>query len=170
MDAALANRIEHHVERASAALFGAAVGYAAYAWLAPMFAQPQLGALTGSAAAMAFVGCDRVLKALGPAKRRYPISILDLRTIELLAFGDSPVTQRDQVPSAGEPLVLDDILAGIAPDARVVRLFDPATMPTPAQLRARIDRHLDNGAPRGESPDASRALHEALAELRRSLR
>jgi hypothetical protein len=40
-------------------------------------------------------------------------------------------------------------------------------MPTPAQLKDRIDRHLDET---DEPPDASQALFEALAELRRSLR
>ena len=69
------------------------------------------------------------------------------------------------VQAADDALLLDDILAEIGPDSRVVRLFDRDAMPTPAQLKARIDRHLE-----GErAPDASRALHEALAELRRSL-
>ena len=80
------------------------------------------------------------------------------------------------------PLVLDDILAEIGPDARVVRLFDRKTMPTPAELQSRIADHLRDGAPsfassktpapsntRAQS-DASQALSAALAELRRSLR
>jgi hypothetical protein len=49
-------------------------------------------------------------------------------------------------------------------------LFDPAAMPTPAQLNARIERHLETGAPPAPSQDASQALHDALADLRRSLR
>jgi hypothetical protein len=43
-------------------------------------------------------------------------------------------------------------------------------MPTPGQLKARIDRHLEGGGPAEASPDASQALYDALAELRRSLR
>jgi hypothetical protein len=68
----------------------------------------------------------------------------------------------------GEELVLDDVLAEIEPDSRVVRLFDPRQMPTPGELRANIDRHLrpDRSA---ANPDATQALSEALAELRRSL-
>jgi len=69
-----------------------------------------------------------------------------------------------------EPLLLDDILAELEPDSRVVRLFDPEAMPTPGQLQARIDRHLEPGESGHDSPDAGQALHDALAELRRSIR
>jgi len=62
------------------------------------------------------------------------------------------------------------VLADVSSDSRVVRLFDPAAMPTPGQLQARIDRHLDGGTSQSPSPDASEALLEALADLRRSLR
>jgi hypothetical protein len=73
-------------------------------------------------------------------------------------------------PAAGdeeEPLLLDDILAELGPDSRVVRLFDRDAMPTPAELKSRIDRHL---GPDGGIPDAGQALNEALDELRRSIR
>lgn len=72
-------------------------------------------------------------------------------------------------PGQPEPLALDDILAELGPDSRVVRLFDPAAMPTPGQLKGRIDDHLRQGAPSAH-PDAAQALSDALAELRRSLR
>jgi hypothetical protein len=67
-------------------------------------------------------------------------------------------------------LVLDDFLAQIGPGARVVRLFDPKKMPSPGQLKSRIDSHLGQRTPPSQSTDASHALSEALAELRRSLR
>ena len=73
-------------------------------------------------------------------------------------------------PRQPDPLVLDDILAELGPDSRVVRLFDPAAMPTPGQLKGRIDDHLRQGAPAPAYPDAAQALSDALAELRRSLR
>jgi hypothetical protein len=76
----------------------------------------------------------------------------------------------ERYEAAEEPLVLDDILEQLSPDSRVVRLFDPAAMPTPAQLKSRIDRHLDGATPEVQAPDASQALHEALAELRRAIR
>jgi hypothetical protein len=69
-----------------------------------------------------------------------------------------------------EPLVLDDILTELGPDSRVIRLFDRAAMPTPAQLKSRIDAHLAREAADAPAPDASQALHDALAELRRSIR
>jgi hypothetical protein len=79
------------------------------------------------------------------------------------------LTERFQ-PVGADELVLDDILAELTPDSRVVRLFDPAAMPTPAQLHARIERHLGDGNSAVAPPDASQALYDALTELRRSLR
>jgi hypothetical protein len=73
-------------------------------------------------------------------------------------------------PAEDEPLILDDILAEIGPDARVVRLFDRRSMPTPGQLKSRIDGHLQQASTPTAPVDASQALSEALAELRRSLR
>ena len=96
-----------------------------------------------------------------------------MRSTEL--DGELVLTEADRlVPSATqageEPLVLDDILAQIGPGARVVRLFDPKKMPSPGQLKSRIDSHLGERTPPSQSTDASQALSEALAELRRSLR
>jgi hypothetical protein len=50
-----------------------------------------------------------------------------------------------------------------------VRLFDAGEMPTPGQLNARIERHLGEESASTAPPDASQALYDALAELRRSL-
>jgi hypothetical protein len=78
-------------------------------------------------------------------------------------------------------LLLDARLPDRAVRSRVVRLFEPSF--TPGALQARIEAHLGDGAsataphpsptpwtgpPAG--PDASDALHAALAEIRRSLR
>ena len=52
----------------------------------------------------------------------------------------------------------------------VVRLFDPAGMPSPGEFRDRIERHVNGHQSPCEYPDASDALHAALSELRRSLR
>lgn len=49
-------------------------------------------------------------------------------------------------------LLLDDALATAGRDSRVVRLFEPSA------------------APQAAPPDASQALYDALAQLRRSLR
>src|SRR4249919_2848867 len=57
----------------------------------------------------------------------------------------------------GHLLLLDDVLAEIGPESRVVRLFDRKAMPTPGQLKSRIDDHLSQGAP-APYPDASQAV------------
>lgn len=73
-----------------------------------------------------------------------------------------------EVP-ANDELLLEDVLPRVESESRVIRLFDPAAMPTAGELRSRIDRHLQNReAP--AYPDAAQALNDALADLRRSLR
>jgi hypothetical protein len=80
------------------------------------------------------------------------------------------LTAAERLHPTGDELVLDDILAELGPDSHVVRLFDPAAMPTAGQLNARIEQHL-RGSPSPAAPqDASQALYEALNELKRSLR
>lgn len=69
-----------------------------------------------------------------------------------------------------DELLLEDVFETIGPQSRVVRLFQPNRVPTAGELQARIDRHLRSGSPRPAPPDASEALHEALAALRQSLR
>jgi hypothetical protein len=168
MDAAPARKIEKNVERLASALFGAAVGYAAYQWFALFVPQPRLGALTGGAFAIGYLMCTRTLNAFHGERRRYPVPVFDLRTIEPVPLEVLELTDADRVPQP-EPLELDDVLAELGPDARVVRLFDRSAMPTPGQLKARIDSHLGQG-PAASVSDASQALSDALAELRQALR
>lgn len=66
-------------------------------------------------------------------------------------------------------LLLNDPIVPLASHSRVVQLFAIQPMPTAGQLADRIDRHLGH-APAIPMVDATDALHEALAELRRSLR
>ncbi|MGE5563972.1 MAG: hypothetical protein ACM3ZV_11815 [Bacillota bacterium] len=172
MQADRATRIEKGVDRAAAALFGLATGYAAFTWLG---AQAQPLARLGESAVAALVSCllcVRALAAVRPAPRKMPVPVFDVREIDSPELGELLLTDRFE-PEPGaeeEPLVLDDILAELGPDSRVVRLFDPAAMPTPGQLNDRIERHLVRDPPPAACHDASQALHEALAELRRSLR
>jgi hypothetical protein len=100
------------------------------------------------------------------------VPIFDVRQLDAIDLAEPLEAEpaAENSASTDEPLVLDDILADLGPDSRVVRLFDPAAMPTPGQLNARIARHLDRDAAPVASHDASQALHDALAELRRSLR
>jgi len=97
-----------------------------------------------------------------------PVELLLTDVVELVLTDADRV--RPAQMHAHDELVLDDIVAELGPGSRVVRLFDPAAMQTPGQINARIERHLDDGASPTAPPDASQALYDALAELRRSLR
>jgi hypothetical protein len=76
-------------------------------------------------------------------------------------------------------LELSDRLEDVCPDSRVVRLFERED-PTPGELVDRIALFLGEGRPPVPSdrpapvttrpPDASAALHDALANIRASLR
>jgi len=153
-------RIEKTVDRSASALFAAAVGYAAYVYLARQVGNPVLAAETGVVSAVALLLSYRLLSGVAPQVRRKTVQIFDVREIEPMPEG----------PPAEEPLDLVDVLTELETDARVVRLFDPAAMPTPGELKTRIDDHLDGAPDAEQSSDAARALHDALAELRRSLR
>src|SRR4051812_49239253 len=139
-----AARIETMVDAGAAALFAAAAAYALHA----------IGSLGiaafggGTSFALAFAGL-RTVEPAGPS-RRVPSPTPVTALLEEADRALSEPKARD------DALVLDDILARLAPDSRVVRLFDPAAMPTPGQLRAGIDRHLDAGP----QPDASQSLHD----------
>jgi hypothetical protein len=143
-------------------------------------------AMAGVAAAVLGFCCSlALLRAVRPEDRRFEIAELALPPIPLTpevlllthasAVAKSAPTQQQQQqqpqqsPEACE-LLLEDVLAQIGSDSRVVRLFDSAAMPSPGELRARIDRHLDTRRVSAAPPDASEALREALAELRRSIR
>lgn len=124
-------------------------------------------------ACVSFAACIYGLRSIAPAPQSFALADIEAAEIEAEVVDELVLRSEDefeppQPAAAEEPMVLDDILAELGPDARVVRLFDPAAMPTPAQMRAKIDRHLqdkNSAAP----PDASSQLFEALAELRRSI-
>lgn len=168
----MVRRVETGVDAGAAVAFAAAIGFAA--WTALGHRPPDLLALAEAlgASALALLLAWRTLGAVRPHAGRSPIAIFDVREIE-----PAPIDIALPAPAESEgegPLELDDILAEIGPDARVVRLFDRSAMPTPGQLKTRIDRHLDrdlNGSGGGDqSAEAMAALHEALEELRRSFR
>jgi hypothetical protein len=194
MDARLAARIETNVERGASALFAVAVGYAAYALLGDFVSLPELAACAAAAAIIANLLSASLLAAAAHRAPRFKVSVFDVSEIEFddelmlteadrlpaqeLVLGEADrvdpselvLTERDRLGTASELLILDDILAELGPDSRVVRLFDRKAMPTAGQLKRRIDTHLEGGAAPVPAPDASQALSDALAELRRSLR
>ena len=193
MDAKLAARIETNVERAASALFAGAAGYAAYALLGDLVSLPELAACAAAAAIIANLLSARSLAAAARRTPRFKVPVFNVGEIEInelilteadrlpaeeLVLGEADradsnelvLTERDRRGTGSEPLILDDILAELGPDSRVVRLFDRKAMPTAGQLKRRIDTHLEGGAAPVPAPDASQALSDALAELRRSLR
>ena len=165
-------RIEKNVDRAASALFALACGYAANLWFAVDLEQPVLGAGAAAAAAFAYLLSIRALDAVQPQSERLPVPIFDVREVEPMEPAELLLTDRLNEPPAAvaEPLLLDDILAQIEPNSRVVRLFDPAAMPRVEAARTGIDLHLEGEISKEQSIEAAQALHDALAELRRSLR
>jgi hypothetical protein len=173
MQAGSIARIEKSVDRAAAGLFALACGYAAYSWFPAAAATPAAGAETAATALLAFLLAYRILSRVQPEARKLPVPIFDVREVEPIEETELLLTERlDPPASTGDEdaLVLDDILAKLDPDSRVVRLFDPAAMPTAGELKSRIDRHLDREDVEARTVDAAQALHDALAELRRSIR
>ena len=159
-----ADRIESIVDIVAAGLLGLAVASAIV-----ILGWPVAAAACGGGAALLVAGV--ALRAVRPDAQDFRLAqfeVSEIETVDELVLTDADRLPPD-VPDPDE-LVLDDILVELEPDSRVVRLFDAAAMPTPGQLKARIDRHLGDGATTAGLADASEALHEALDELRRSLR
>jgi hypothetical protein len=169
MQAADAQRVETGVSYGAAASFAAAAGFAVFHAVDRIVERPGMVAAGGMAAVVAYPAARFLLRLLEGGPRPFPQPVFHIVTIEP---DELLLTESDRLQPAGDaaPLELDDILVEIAPDSRVVQLFDPSAMPTPGQIKARIDRHLDGGTSHSPSPDASEALFEALADLRRSLR
>jgi hypothetical protein len=200
MKAALIELVETGIERGASAVFAAAVGYSAYLFVGTTALDPQLAYVAAGAGVLAYLPCCRLIRMADGSRAptplpEFPAGHFDFaETQELLLTETLPaeellltdrvepdelvLTESDR-PGGNAPLVLDDILAEIGPDARVVRLFDrramPAPGPTPGQLQTRIAEYMKDGTPAAPSDlagpsDASQALSAALAELRRSLR
>ena len=161
-------RIEKAVDVTASALFALACGLAAYAWFAGSALQL---ASSAALAALSYAVGASALRAIKPETRKARVPIFDVRDVEPMEPPELLLTEVYCAPSGSEDaLLLDDILAKLGSESRVVRLFDPAAMPTPGQLNARIERHLERDAAPISSEDATKALHDALAELRRSIR
>ena len=154
-----ARRVEAAASVAASAALGGAMGFAAFS-IVGLIAVAVAAAIAGLAAGWG------VLAHLG-REPDFPVPMFDLGAVHIVPVDEEPLELTDVHE---EPLELDDVLAEVGPGARVVRLFDVNAMPTPAELRQRIDRHLGREAPPVASPDASQALIEALTQLRQSLR
>jgi hypothetical protein len=160
-------RVEKSVDLLASALFAAACAFAAYSWF-DAAAGPVALAETIAAGLLACFLAMRILGAVQPRAPRLPVPIFDVREVEPYQHVEQAAAETIEPCAAAEDaLLLDDILAELGPDSRVVRLFDPSAMPTAGELQSRIDRHLEGSA--GRTADAAQALHDALTELRRSI-
>lgn len=163
-------------EFAPAAVFGTAVGFATSIWTG----LPSFDVTPVASGGAAFGAVWLALHKFASHGRVFALTQFEEPEVE---FELSPVgellEQADvvgiverlraapaQEPPKAEELELDDVLAAIEPDSRVVQLFEPNG--TAGEMQARIDRHLNS--PRQAPPDATQELHDALAALRRSLR
>jgi hypothetical protein len=88
---------------------------------------------------------------------------------ELLLTELAELLLTETVGADADELLLEDRLVHPADDSRVIRLFDPRTLPTAGELHERIERHLRDPE-QASYPDATKELHQALAALRGSLR
>jgi hypothetical protein len=184
MDAGLASRIERGVERGASAVFAAAVGYAAFRFAGLGLPLPLAAAASALAALIAWVVCQQALKSIGLPANSFEVPIFYVRGLDPLAAEETAEVEEivEQPPEespegdeiadapAEEPLVLDDVLAELEPDSRVISLFDPSTMPSPGELQGRIDQHLAGHPAESQPLDATQQLYDALAQLRQSLR
>lgn len=170
MEARHIERVEGAIDSVAAAVFAAAAGYAVF----------RVGLPLASAAAVVIASFFFSLRVLGSVRAGSPHFILEpfevgplpvaVEVDELQLSDADRLHPSPQPPAGDDELVLDDVLASLGEGSRVVRLFDPSAMPTPGELKARIDRHLDEPDESLLSSDASKALHDALSELRRTLR
>jgi hypothetical protein len=160
-------RIEAAVDAGASLLLAAAMAY----FLLTLSDSPVLSlALAGLSYFACYYGLQQVQpQREGFAVREFAVPELADFAVEELVLTDADRFQAAEVEEATEELLLDRPLAHVGPDSRIVQLFAAAPIPTPGELKARIDRHLAGpGAPAAQ--DASEALVEALTQLRRSLR
>jgi hypothetical protein len=163
MDARQTERFEGAIDCAAAAIFAAAAGLSAFGFGLTVV-------LIATVAAASYFVSLKILRSIHAGSPDFALQPFEAVALPECAEMDELVlTDADRL-NADDELVLDDVLASLGEGSRVVRLFDPSAMPTPGELKARIDRHLDGPDDALLSPDASKALHEALSELRRTLR
>ena len=168
MDARLALWVERTADAGAAASLAAAAGYGAF----------RVGSSPASVvalAAAALLGAWTALRSIGPGPATFALPSFDAEPLSVpedrdeLVLTDSDRLDHTRASEPADELVLDDVLAKLEDFSRVVRLFDRSAMQTSGELKNRIDRRRD-GLPPSAPPDASQALHEALSELRRTLR
>jgi hypothetical protein len=163
------------VDFTSASLFAGATGYSAL-----MVTASTVGA--AGLAVAGFLGASVAMSRIKDTSHfplpQFPVTDVDPDELPELLLTELPellLTERtellltDKLEGANDELLLVDRLEQPAQDSRVIRLFDPRTLPTAGELHKRIERHLRSEQD-AAYPDATAELHQALAALRGSLR
>jgi hypothetical protein len=164
MEARHVQRLESAVDGIAAAVLAVAAGYCGLATGLPPVA-------AAASAVLILLAGWKSLRAVAASSPAFLLPAFDPAPLPAAEPAEELVlTDSDRLdhPQPTDELVLDDVLARLEDFSRVVRLFDRSAMPTPGELKSRIDRHLET--PASAPPDASQALHDALSQLRRSLR
>lgn len=163
-------KLDWLVELAGAWALAMAGGYAAWK-AAPSFDWPGAAAMTGGGFGSFALGM-LAMRAVPPEPRTLVLATFDVEALPSAEPSQDEPLLLDILYE--DPLLLDDPLVEPNKQSRVVQLFESPPVPTPGQLKDRIDRHLAGAAGPPPLPmppaDASRALYAALADLRRSLR
>ena len=148
------------IDGVAAGLFAGAAGASA-----ALLGGAVVAALAG---AVAFGAAFHILSRVdGPAE--FELAGFGVGPLDLVPTEDVPeLLLTDVVDDESDELLLVDPLPTPQADSRVVRLFDPRTMPKAGDLHERIERHLRSS--RAGHPDATAELHSALAALKNSLR
>ena len=155
------------LEVVPAALFGTAAGFC----VGKVMHVAPLSVLALGAGAAAFAMAWVVLRLFRGNQPQFPMPVFDPADYEpevAEAVVDELLLDEPVEPDEEEELLLEVRAWPSTDDSRVVRLFDPARMPTAGELQQRIDRHLQS--PNRVIPDAAQELHDAIAALRQSLR
>ena len=167
MDLALREQpVETAVDAAAATAFAVATAYATAA-LFVLAAAP--------AALLTFAGVFIVLRLTPGTAETYSMPAFSLADLpdggvecEELLLTEEMVPDQLGAGQSSE-LVLDDALARPESGSRVVQLFGPAQIANAGELRANIGGHLHIQERSSNASDATQALSDALAQLRRSL-
>ncbi|MEO6248576.1 MAG: hypothetical protein ABIO85_08355 [Sphingomicrobium sp.] len=151
-------------------------GIGASAWLIAPLAGFAPASLAGSAAAIGGLVGWAIVRAAPSADAQRPLP----------EFHIDPVANVIGAEHSADEALLDESAEQreLPEPSRVIQLFDPSIAETPGATQARIAAHLGDSSQLSASegkpptpwhgppaiPDASDALHAALAEIRRSLR
>ena len=160
------------IDRTAAGFLCAAVGWAVFASLDREPAELQWAAAAAGGAASLWAAFLLLRRLSG--EQYFPMPEFDLADFNFVEPEDGGARNAAEsalvleLPGEEGELLLDDAVHPVSDQSQVIRLFDPAHMPTAGELQDRVDRHLAH-SPRAV-PDSTQELYAALSALRQTLR